>query len=72
MTEEILQKMDERRQATNTSKYTSIDREIRGMCRQTKDQWLNQKCQEIEEMDMKQNIRGMHSQVKEMTNKNKK
>jgi hypothetical protein len=49
-----------------------MDREIRLMCKQTKDQWLNKKCQEIEEMDMKQNIRGMHSQVKEITNKNLK
>jgi hypothetical protein len=59
-----LKAMEDRRKAKNISDYSKINKEIRTMCRKAKEDWLNQKCLEIETMEMKQDLRGMHMEIK--------
>ena len=53
MTNEILQKMQERKKHKGTGKYKEIDKEIRHMCKERKEVWWNEKCKEIEELERK-------------------
>ena len=54
MTEEILQKMEERRTQKNTisqQEYKAITRRIQKECRNAKEKYLQNKCSEIEHLD---------------------
>ena len=53
MTNEILQKMQESKKHKGTKKYKEIDKEIRHMCKERKEAWWNEKCEEIEELERK-------------------
>ncbi len=44
MTNEILQKMQERKKHNGTEKYKEIDKEIRHVCKERKEAWWNEKC----------------------------
>ena len=49
MTEDILKLMDKRRQAKcNNENYEAIHREIRNKCDKAKENWIKEKCKEIE------------------------
>ena len=57
MTQEILEKMEERRQQKNlnTIRYRELHREIKRMCRVAKERFLNDKCKKIQELDERHN-----------------
>ena len=64
MTEEILQKMEERKGAKNEiERYRVLDREVNTMCDKAKENWINQQCSEIEELESKHKTREMYEQV---------
>jgi len=52
MKQEIPDKMDERRTTKmvdmDMEKYHKLHKEIRKMCKQVKEEWLNMQCDEIE------------------------
>ncbi len=64
MTNEILQKMQERKKHKGTEKYKEIDKEIRHMCKERKETWWNEKCKESGELERKQKTKEMHAKVK--------
>ena len=67
MTEEILQKMDERKGAKNEiERYRVLDRQVHTMCDKAKENWINQQCSEIEELESKHKTREMYEKVKEV------
>ena len=39
------------------------------MCKERKEVWWNEKCEEIEELERKHKTKEMHAKVKEMTTK---
>ena len=69
MTDEILSKMTQRKKAKNTPEYASIEREIRQMCRAAKETWIQIKCKEIEDLEIKHNSKEVHENIKRFTKK---
>jgi len=66
MTEEILNAMDERRKnKNNTAEYERLNKEIRNKCNEAKENWLNEKCEEMEKVHQ-QNSQDMHKKIKEI------
>ena len=55
MTEEILEKIEERRisKERNPQRYEELNLEIRRACDIAKEEWINTQCKEIEEMGEK-------------------
>ena len=54
MTKEKLDKMDERRLAKNDpGKYKKLNKEIRKMCKNANEEYLEDCCKEIEELEKK-------------------
>ena len=72
MTEEILEKMEQRkeRKYKDIARYKLLDREIRQECKQAKEDYYNNLCEEIEELDKHHNPI-MYSKVKSMEHKTK-
>ena len=69
MTEEILQKMEERRKVKNDkSRYKEIHVDIQKKCREAKETWINKQCQEVEELEKRHAHKAVHKKVKEVTN----
>ena len=67
MNEDILEKMNNRRlKKNNTVEYKRIDREIREDCSRAKEEWLNEKCGEVEELE-RVDKRLMYSKINEIT-----
>ena len=69
MTDEILDKMDQRRkQKSDGDKvgYDELNREIRADCEMAKDEWYQNRCNEIEELERKHKSRALHQRVKEL------
>ena len=69
MTDEILEKMEDRKKAKNTPEYERLNKEIKKMCKQEKEKWCNKMCDEIE---AKQNLNGtkkFHDNIKEFVGK---
>ena len=64
MTEEILGMMDERQQQTkNGDRYLQLDSEVKMRCKERKEEWLNQRCLEVERLEHT-NTRVMHEKIK--------
>ena len=71
MTPEILDHMELRRRVKkDTDEYRRINMRIRNMCRAAKEEYLNRKCEEIEELENK-NVQIMHEKVKAVVNTKK-
>ena len=69
MTEAILLLMDERRQQKgrgNLERYKELDDEVKRRCWERKEQWLNQRCEEVEQLE-KIDTHLMPKKIKEMT-----
>ena len=50
-TDQILAKMDERRKnKRNSTQYIELDNEIKRMCKEAKEKWLNKDCEETERL----------------------
>lgn len=74
MTREILEMMEIRKQFKITAdhnKYREINKKIITACRKAKDDWLNQQCQEIENLEQHFKSKEMHKRVKQLTGKSK-
>ncbi|CAG7724265.1 unnamed protein product, partial [Allacma fusca] len=73
ITQEILDLMEERRNANRpSSEYTALNHKIMGMCRMAKNEWYEEKCREVEELEKRHNSREMHTKVKQMMATHKK
>ena len=69
MTQEILDKMNTRRKAKDDPiKYKCIDNEIKRMCNEAKEAWLNVQCEEIEKTKTTDS-KYMHSKINDIANK---
>lgn len=68
MRPEILELMEERRKVKDkdADNYNILNRDIKKRCRAAKEEWLNQKCQEVEENAGKTNI---HERIREVIGK---
>ena len=71
MTEEILEKMNERKKAKNTPAYETKNREVQKMCKKEKDKWYNDKCEEIEKYMNLNGTKKMHNSIKELVGNSK-
>ena len=69
ITEAILELMKKRKEAKNTNRYSSLNREVRNKCREEKEKWYQNKCERVEELEMEHRSREMYSAVKEFTSK---
>jgi len=72
MTEEILEMMDERRQLKGRDEvqYRIKNREIHRECNRKKEQWLNEQCEEVEEL-CRTHQHSRYEKIKELTQKRK-
>ena len=69
MTEEILKTMEERRKMKgNTEKYQIHDKKVREMCMQSKIEFFEKKCQEVEKLRIKC-PKECHQSMKEVNGK---
>lgn len=72
MTQEILHKIDEKRLAKNTQeKYKQLNKEIRKMCREAEEEYLEECWEEIEELE-KKDAQMMHKKVRHATLRRKR
>ena len=69
MTQEILDMMNERKVRKNSPDYKLIDKEIKRKCKERKEEWYNDLCKEIEELEREHKIRELHEKVKKMTDR---
>ena len=65
MTDDILNKMDERKAYKNAdrNRYNQLNKEITNDCRKAKETWFNKQCEEIEELEEHHNSRGLHAKA---------
>ena len=60
MNDEILSKMEQRRNVKNkTTEYNVINKEIVDECMQEKENWLNEQCEEIESLEKQHKTRNV-------------
>ena len=71
MTNEILDKMEERRaqKERNPQRYEEMNWEIRQQCDTAKEEWINEQCSEVEELERQHKIESMHRKIKEVVGK---
>ena len=69
MTSEILTRMEERKKAKNTPAYETINNEIRHLCRQEKEKWCNDKCDQIEQHRAVNGTKKFHDSINELIGK---
>ena len=72
MTEEILEKMEERRKLPkNSPEYKQLNKEIRRKCKEEKEKSLEKECEDIEDL-CKKDQQMMYEKVRKVTFKNKR
>ena len=72
MTEEILEKMEERRKLQkNSPEYKQLNKEIRRKCKEEKEKSLEKECEDIEDL-CKKDQQMMYEKVRKVTFKNKR
>ena len=71
MTEGILDKMDEKRRnkERNPQRYEELELEIRQECNTAKENWINDQCEEVEQLERDHKIESMHKKIKEIIGK---
>ena len=69
MTDDILNKMDERKavKGRNEEHYQQLNKEISNDCRLAKENWLNEQCREVEDLERQFRTKEMHQKVKQIT-----
>ena len=74
MTNEILQKMGQRRQYKNNDKerYNEINKEIKDNCRKANENYINLQCNEIDKMGKQFRLREMHNKITLVTSRTKR
>ena len=61
--------MEQRKNVKNkTTEYNVINKEIVDECRQAKENWLNEQCEEIESLEKQYKTKEMYDGVKELRN----
>ena len=70
MTEEILEKMEDRRKykTVNQKIYRLLDKDIKRVCSNTKERWLKEKYEQAEQLEGR-DTREMHKIIREITGK---
>ena len=73
MTDDILNKMDERKavKERNEEHYQHLNKGISTDCWVAKENWLNEQCREVEDLERQFRTKEMHQKFKQMTNKSK-
>ena len=73
MTGEILNMMDERRmyKTRDVNKYNQLNRKIHKKCLKAKEEWMTEKCEEIEQLE-KVDQQRMYSKIKEIKGRKQK
>ena len=73
MTNEILQKMGQRRRYKNNDKerYNEINKEVQNECRKAKENCISSQCNESEKMGKQFRLREMHNKIKLVTSRTK-
>ena len=62
--------MEQRKNVKNkTTEYNVINKETVDECRQAKENWLNEQCEEIESLEKQHKTKEMYDKVKELTKK---
>jgi len=70
MTQDIKDLMRERRLAKNDQElYRQINKQVIQECSKAKEQWLEQRCQEVEKLKDDQNLKEMYKGIREITGK---
>ena len=63
------QKWNRKNVKSKTTEYNVINKEKVDECRQTKENWLNEKCEEIGSLEKQHKTKEMYDKVKELTKK---
>ena len=65
--------MDERKavERRNEEHYQQMNKEISNNCRVAKENWLNEQCREVEDLERQSRTKERHQKIKQMTNKSK-
>jgi len=70
---ETMQLIERKRQLRNQRKrsaeYNDLKREVQNALRKDKQEWLEEKCTEVEEMNRRHNTSGVYKTIKEITGK---
>ena len=71
MTNRILDKMEEKRlnKETNPQRYEELEFEIKEECDRAKEKWIDDQCEEVEELERQHKIERMHRKIKEVVGK---
>ena len=74
MTDDILNLMENRKQFKNSDKdeYNRLNKQINLACKEAKEKWLVNQCEEVEQLEKQYKSREMHNKVKELTSNRKK
>ena len=74
MTDHILKLMEKRKQSKNrdTNEHNALNKQINSECKEAKEKWLVNQCEEVEQLEKQYKLREMHNKVKELTFKNPK
>ena len=65
---DILDMMEKRKSAKNTQSYDEINRQVKRACKIANDTWLEEQCQEIENLEKQHLTRQMHEKIRTVTN----
>ena len=73
MTDDIVDLMDDHRKVKiqDPNEYKRLDRDIRMRCKNRKEEWYGNLCNEIEDLERKHNSRLLHKKVKDLVDRRK-
>ena len=63
--------MEKRKRAKNTQYYDEINRQVKRACKIAKENWLEEQCQETENLEKQHLARQMHEKIRRVTNRRK-
>ena len=74
MTDHVLNLMKNRKQFKNRDKdeYNRLNKQINLACKEVKEKWLVNRCEEVEQLGKQYKSKEMHNKVKKLMSKNKK
>ena len=68
---DILDMMEKRKKAKNTQSYDEINRQVKRACKIAKENWLEEQCQEKENLEKQHLTWQMHEKIRRVTNRRK-
>ena len=63
--------MGKRKRAKNTKSYDEINHQVKRACNIAKENWLEEQCHEIENLEKQHLTRQMHQKIRRVTNRRK-